>query len=176
MARRRLNKLVVGGVAAIALVASGVALVGVAQSLEGGREADKARAVNQALNGGSRSDWVSATAAVRRFQRSPADGDAQAGALLIRSLADPRPATRPPGSVEDAFRLMEAGAVADPSRAAPIIQAFLRYGVTEPRSERIVIPPDLKVANCWARVETRAERPQACVDLRRSAPAAAPAR
>lgn len=141
----------------------------VAGCLEGGREAETARAVNKALNGGPRSDWVAATVAVRRYVRNPADADAQAGSLLLSSLVDPNPAARPPGTVEDAFRLMEAGAVSRPDRNAPIIESFLRYGVTEPRSEKIVIPPEPKVAACWAQVEAHAEKAQTCVTLRRSA-------
>ena len=168
MSRRRTVRLIATAVAATAFVAGGAAVVWGAQSLEGGGEADKARAVNQALNGGPRSDWIAATAAVRRYVRTPADADAQAGALLLRSLADTQPATRPPGTAEDAFRLMEAGAVSHPDRNAPIIESFLRYGVTEPRSEKVVIPPDARAAECWAHVEAHTEKAQACVVLRRS--------
>lgn len=167
MARLGKRGLVVGAVIGVAFV-SGAAVLG-ARGIEGGREADKARAINQALNGGPRSDWAAAAAAARRYARDPADGDAEVGALLLRSLADPRPASRPSGTAEDAYRLMEAGASRDPGHNAPILESFLRYGVAEPRSERLVIAPETAVAECWSRVVTHTEQATTCVALRREA-------
>ena len=67
--------------------------------IEGGLEADRSRAINTALNGGARPDYVAAIAAVRRAESRPGDGDAHAASLLHDSLADPGPAIRPSDTI-----------------------------------------------------------------------------
>lgn len=139
-----------------------------ARRIEGGREADKVRALGVALNGGAHADYVAAVAAVRRAETHPGDGDAQAASLLLDSLADPAPATRPPGTVESALRMMEEAAVADPSSNVSVIAATMRNGVAAPKGSPVLLPPNLAVAACWAKVEARTEAPATCVALRRS--------
>ncbi len=163
MARHGLRSL---AVSTVAVVLGASAVFWGARGIEGGREAQTARAVNTALNGGPHANWAAAVAVVRRGQRDASDGDAQAGSLLLRSLADPHPASRPVGTVEDGWRLMERGASAHPARDAPVIESVLRYGVSEPHSDHIVLPPHRPAADCWARVEVHTEPPQTCIDLR----------
>ena len=161
MKARRLIGLVVLAVAIPVLL-----LFVVATRFHGGRQADKIRDLGRALNGAPQADYVAAIAAVRRAEG--AEGDAEAASLLLQSLADPHPATRPPGTVEDALAQMERAAVRSPKRDAVTIEVTMRNGVSDPASGRVLFGPQPAVADCWARVRAGNADPQTCIALRKA--------
>ena len=157
----------IGAVAGALAVLAIVALL-LLTRIEGGAGAERVRALGRALNGPGQNDYVAATAVVRRFQDDPGEGDAEAASLLLQSLADPHPATRPPGTVEDALAQMERAAVRSPKRDAVTIEVTMRNGVSDPASGRVLFGPQPAVADCWARVRAGNADPQACIALRKA--------
>ncbi len=156
-------------IAVAALLLVGLALLLTATRLHGGPEADKVRAIGLALNGGARPDYVAAVAAVRRAAPTRQAGDAEAASLLLRSLADPTAATRPPGTIESGLRMMEAAAAAaDPRHDASVIEATMRYGVAAPAGSPVLVPPSPRVANCWRRAALGTATGASCIALRRA--------
>ncbi len=153
--------------AAGALVAIAVVLFLLLTGLEGGRQADKVRALNRALNGAGGADYVAAIAAVRRYEPHKDDADAEVAALTLQGLADPHPATRPPGTIDSALTQMERAAIRHPTASPSLIETTMRYGVTDAPSGHRLIAPQPAVAKCWSRIRMAKIDPEACIRLRR---------
>ncbi len=137
-----------------------------ATRFHGGDDAAKVAELGHALAGPGSNDYVAAIADVRRREARSGDGDVEVAGLMLQSLADPHPATRPVATVESSLWLMERAAAADPDRNAAVIEATMRYGVADPGG-RSLFGPRPAVANCWSRVRAKAEPATACIALRR---------